>query len=142
VRRRLAYEADPAGFAARWQAEDAALGERIATARAALPVVALPDGELNRIAAVCAAFEVDGMRADLVVARTALAPAAWRGADAVAEGDVRVAARLALPHRRRRDPFDQPGLDDEQLENALRDAGDGAADEPPDRPPDGPPDGG
>ncbi|MGH4025608.1 MAG: ATP-binding protein, partial [Pseudonocardiaceae bacterium] len=135
VRRRLAYEADPAGFAARWQDEDAALAERILAARSALPAVALPDSELRRIASVCAAFEVDGMRADLVVARTALAHAAWRGADAVAQDDVRVAARLALPHRRRRDPFDQPGLDDEQLEDALQDA------DPPQRPPDGPPDG-
>ena len=35
------------------------------------------------------------------------------GADEVTEEDVRVAARLALPHRRRRDPFDAPGLDEQ-----------------------------
>ncbi|MGH3721121.1 MAG: magnesium chelatase subunit D family protein [Pseudonocardiaceae bacterium] len=120
IRRRLCYEADPAGFAAAWRPEDAALAERITVARTALSSVALPDGEVRRIAAVCAAFEVDGMRADLALARTALAHAAWRGADAVAEADVRVAAALALPHRRRRDPFDQPGLDDAQLDQALR----------------------
>ncbi len=133
VRRRLSYEADPAGFAAGWRGEDAALAERIALARSALPGVALPDGELRRIASVCAAFEVDGMRADLVLARTALAHAAWRGAGAVSEDDVRIAARLALPHRCRRDPFDQPALDGEQLEDALRDA-DSAPDDPPDGP--------
>ncbi len=133
IRRRLRYEADPAGFAAGWRGEDEALAQRIVVARSGLSGVTLPDGELHRIAAVCAAFEVDGMRADLVLARTALAHAAWRGADAVDEDDIRVAARLALPHRRRRDPFDQPGLDGEQLEAALRDA-----DQPPDTPPDGP----
>ena len=79
----------------------------------------LPDNELRRIAALCAAFDVDGMRADLVVARTAVAHAAWRGADAVAEEDIRVAAELALPHRRRRDPFDDPGLDPERLDEAM-----------------------
>ncbi|HWE88298.1 MAG TPA: putative cobaltochelatase [Pseudonocardiaceae bacterium] len=120
IRRRLAFETDPAGFAARWAAEDQALAGRIAAARAALPSVSLPDKELRRIAAVCAAFDVDGMRADLVVARTALAHAAWRGAAEVGEDDVAVAARLALPHRRRRDPFDEPGMDDEQLAEALR----------------------
>jgi magnesium chelatase subunit D len=130
IRRRLRYEADPAVFAAVWDPEDAALADRITVARALLPGVALPDGELRRIAAVCAAFEVDGMRADLVLARTAMAHAAWRGADAVGEEDIRVAAVLALPHRRRRDPFDQPGLDSEQLQNALN--------HPPPDPPDPP----
>jgi magnesium chelatase subunit D len=134
IRRRLRYEADPAVFAAVWDPEDAALADRITVARALLPGVALPDGELRRIASVCAAFEVDGMRADLVLARTAMAHAAWRGADAVGEEDIRVAAVLALPHRRRRDPFDQPGLDSEQLENALN--------HPPPDPPDPPKNGG
>ncbi|MFB9908160.1 putative cobaltochelatase [Allokutzneria oryzae] len=132
VRRRLAYEADPAGFAQQWEKADAELAESIVAARAALPGIALPDSELRRIAAVCAAFEVDGMRADLVVARAAIAHAAWRGGDAVTENDVEVAVRLALPHRRRRDPFDEPGLDSEQLEQALRDAAEHAEEpEPP-----------
>src|SRR6185436_20631172 len=93
--------------------------------------------ELRRIAALCAAFDVDGMRADLVVARTAVAHAAWRGASVVAEEDIRVAAELALPHRRRRDPFDDPGLDPEQLDEALSQAGESADPEPDPNPPDG-----
>ncbi|OLR93988.1 putative cobaltochelatase [Actinokineospora bangkokensis] len=134
VRRRLAFEADPAGFAEGWRAADAELAQRIATARAVLPKVVLPDRELRRIAALCASFDVDGMRADLVVARAASAHAAWRGAEAVAEEDVVVAARLALPHRRRRDPFDEPGLDEQQLEQALQDAADAAGPDPDDDP--------
>ncbi|MEO6089450.1 MAG: putative cobaltochelatase [Umezawaea sp.] len=136
IRRRLAYEADPEGFAARWEAADAELADRIVTARAALPTVELPDAELRRIAGVCAAFEVDGMRADLVVARTASAHAAWRGADVVEEADVEAAVRLALPHRKRRDPFDEPGLEEEQLADAMRQAAEHADEEPSD---DGPP---
>ncbi|MFE9322734.1 VWA domain-containing protein [Nocardia sp. NPDC052278] len=126
VRRRLDYEADPAGFAARYAAADREVAERILTARDRVASVALDDVELRRIAALCASFDVDGMRADLVVARTATAHAAWRGADAVAEADVRVAAELALPHRRRRDPFDEPGISEEQLDEAMRAAGEEA----------------
>ncbi|MDT5129948.1 MAG: magnesium chelatase subunit, partial [Mycobacterium sp.] len=143
IRRRMAFEADPEGFAARYADDDVDLARRITAARAAVADVVLPDGELRRIAALCAAFDVDGMRADLVVARTAVAHAAWRGADTVAEEDIRVAAELALPHRRRRDPFDDPGLDPEQLNEALAQAGDPPP-EPehdPDREPD-PPGGG
>ncbi|ONI88385.1 magnesium chelatase [Saccharothrix sp. ALI-22-I] len=139
VRRRLAYEADPEGFAARWEGEDAELARRIVAARDRLKDVVLPDSELRRIAGICAAFEVDGMRADLVVARTATAHAAWRGVAEVAEQDVEAAVRLALPHRKRRDPFDEPGLEEEQLDDAMRQGAE-AAQEPEDGPegPDGP----
>ncbi|MFI0740461.1 putative cobaltochelatase [Streptomyces sp. NPDC021100] len=120
VRRRLAFDEDPAAFAAKWAAEEDALRERIAAARALLPSVRLGDGALRRIAAVCAGFEVDGMRADIVTARTASALAAWAGRTDVVTEDVRQAALLALPHRRRRNPFDAPGLDEDKLDEILR----------------------
>jgi magnesium chelatase subunit D len=123
VRQRMAYEADPDGFAERYADADADLARRIASARVLVDDVVLPDNELRRIAALCAAFDVDGMRADLVVARTSVAHAAWRGAHTVEEEDIRVAAELALPHRRRRDPFDDPGIDRDQLDEALAQAG-------------------
>ncbi|WP_051778705.1 putative cobaltochelatase [Kitasatospora phosalacinea] len=119
VRRRLAYDADPAGFAARWDGRERELAERITAARELLPDVELSDPALRQITAVCAAFEVDGLRADIVMARTAVALAAWAGRTAVLEEDVRKAAQLALPHRRRRNPFDAPGLDEEQLDETL-----------------------
>ncbi|MER6092967.1 putative cobaltochelatase [Streptomyces bluensis] len=119
VRRRLAYDDDPAGFAARWAGEEAAVRARIVAARALLPSVRLGDGALRQIAATCAAFEVDGMRADIVMARTATALAAWAGRTDVLAEDVRQAALLALPHRRRRNPFDAPGLDEDKLDETL-----------------------
>ncbi|MFF5054931.1 VWA domain-containing protein [Micromonospora sp. NPDC000663] len=132
VRRRLAADADPAGFAARWADADADVARQVADARRRLPGVRLPDAALRQIAEVCAAFDVDGMRADIVTARTALAHAAWLGRDRVTIDDVRVAARLALPHRRRRDPFDTPGLDEKRLDEALRQAQDAHPDDDPD----------
>jgi magnesium chelatase subunit D len=141
IRQRMAFETDPAAFVERYASADAELARRVAAARIQAGSVTLPDNELRRIAALCAAFDVDGMRADLVVARTAVAHAAWRGADAVAEEDIRVAAELALPHRRRRDPFDDPGLDQNQLDEAMAQAGE-SADEPEPEPDPEPPGGG
>ena len=140
VRRRLAFEADPAAFGRRFAADTAALAGQVAAARARLPRVELPDAALRQICAVCGAFGVDGMRADLVTARTAIALAAWGGRDVVTEEDVRIAARLALPHRRRRDPFDAPGLDEQALDDALREAANQGSDAPgdPEDDPDGP----
>ncbi|MFF5517154.1 putative cobaltochelatase [Streptomyces coeruleorubidus] len=143
VRRRLAYDADPAGFAARWADEEAAVRARIVAARELLPSVRLGDGALRQIAATCAAFEVDGMRADIVMARTATALAAWAGRTDVLAEDVRQAALLALPHRRRRNPFDAPGLDEDKLDETLEEfSGDDEPDPDPDQGPDGPDGGG
>ncbi|MCX5432497.1 putative cobaltochelatase [Streptomyces sp. NBC_00257] len=134
VRRRLAYDDDPAGFAAGWAGEEDALRARIAAARALLPEVRLGDSALRQIAATCAAFEVDGMRADIVMARTATALAAWAGRTDVLAEDVRQAALLALPHRRRRNPFDAPGLDEDKLDDTLEQNSGGDDDPDPDGP--------
>ncbi|KOU53751.1 putative cobaltochelatase [Streptomyces sp. WM6378] len=141
VRRRLAYDDDPAAFAARWADEEGALRERIVAARELLPSVSLGDAVLLQIAATCAAFEVDGMRADIVMARTATALAAWAGRTEVTSEDVRQAALLALPHRRRRNPFDAPGLDQDKLDETLEQFQD-EADDDPDPGPEGPGGGG
>ncbi len=119
VRRRLAFDADPDGFVARYADAQAALATRLADASARLPQVRLSEEALTRIAVVCAGFDVDGMRADIVTARAARAHAAWQGRTDVTTEDIRVAARLALPHRRRRAPFDAPGLDEELLDRLL-----------------------
>ncbi|MFE7440569.1 putative cobaltochelatase [Streptomyces chartreusis] len=141
VRRRLAYDDDPGAFAARWADEERTVRQRIVAARELLPSVRLGDGALRQIAATCAAFEVDGMRADIVMARTATALAAWAGRTDVLAEDVRQAALLALPHRRRRNPFDAPGLDEDKLDETLEEFG-GSEDEDPDPGPDGPGGGG
>ena len=147
VRRRIAFDADPAAFARGSPAAEASLAAAIAAARQRLPAVVLDDPALERIAGVCASFDVDGLRADIVIARAAAAHAAWRGGLEVSREDIRVASLLALPHRRRRNPFDAPGLDEQQLDDALGEPGDEPEPDPPGggrdrrRPDDGPEDG-
>ena len=139
VRRRMDFDADPEGFVARYADEEQALSDRIGAARSSVGDVEISARELRRIAGICAHLDVDGLRGDIVVARTAAAHAALRGATSVTQEDVRIGVELALPHRRRRDPFDESGLDDQQLDDALS-AGDDAAgpQDEPDPDPDGP----
>nr|WP_120491467.1 AAA family ATPase [Corynebacterium lactis] len=139
IARRLAFDEDPGAFSSRFDSADSSLHERLAAARELLADVALTPTVLGRIASLCAAFDVDGMRADLVIARTARAHAAWRsaglgvtageGAIGINDEDIKVAAEMALPHRRRRDPFDEPGLDTNQLDEAYDHAKDQFPDE-------------
>lgn len=130
VRRRLDADADPAGFAERFVESEAELTRCLAEAREAVRHVRPDERTLRTIARVCAGFDVDGMRADIVTARTAAAHAAWQGRDQVTREDIRAAALLSLPHRRRRAPFDAPGLDEDLLDALLDD-------EPEDDPPGG-----
>jgi len=130
VRRRMAYDTDPAVFTASYDEQERALTDRILAAQKLVDSVELGEAALLKIAEVCAAFEVDGMRADIVTARAAVAHAAWHERPWVTKEDIRAAARLALPHRRRRNPFDAPGLEEDLLDQILGD------DElPPDPPP-------
>src|SRR5215212_7567929 len=119
IRRRMAFDRDPAALVAAYAASEDELRVRIISARSLLPSVRLDDRQLATIATVCTAFEVDGMRADIVTARAAAAHAAWHGRREITKSDIRAAARLALPHRRRRNPFDAPGLDEELLDRLL-----------------------
>jgi len=137
IRRRMAFDRDPAAFVADYAAGEDELRAKIITARSLLPSVRLDDRQLATIARVCGAFEVDGMRADIVTARAAAAHAAWQGRREITKSDIRAAARLALPHRRRRNPFDAPGLDEDLLDRLLDEEP-----EPDPRPPDRQPPGG
>ncbi len=129
VRRRLAFDRDPAAFTARFGEQERALAATIVAAKERLASVRLPDRILLLIAGTCARLGVDGHRADIVTARTATALAALDGVDEVSGDHVKRAAKLALAHRRRRGPLQQPGLDDSELDQALNDS------EPDDDPP-------
>lgn len=129
VRRRLAFERDPAAFAERYERHERELAARIAAARERLEAVRLPERELLRIAGACAELGVDGVRGDIVTARAARALAALDGTEEVEEAHVRRAAALALPHRRRRDPLDGGPSDSEAVERSLDD--DPPEDDPP-----------
>jgi magnesium chelatase subunit D len=130
VRRRLAFEHDPAAFVHEWRRAEDDLARRISAARALLPHVHLPERELQRIVGACAALGVDGVRGDIVTARAARALAALDGLDVVSEDHVRRAAALALPHRRRRDPLDGSPPDPADVDRAL-DRDNGPDDDPP-----------
>ena len=120
VRRRIAFENDPLGFAARWHDAESAEQARILAARDRLPSVVLDDTMLDLITHLCTELQVDGLRADIVMYKAAVTLAAYAGRDAVTEEDVRDAAELALLHRRRRLPFEQPRMDPGELDRSIQ----------------------
>jgi magnesium chelatase subunit D len=122
VRRRLAWEADPESFDRVWCAQQMALREQVVRAQALLPRVVLAEGLLSLISELCCSQGVTSLRADLVMNKAARARAALDGRTRVRPDDLSEVASLVLPHRRRSRPFEQPGLDEEGLEQFMRGA--------------------
>ncbi|MCX7671291.1 MAG: ATP-binding protein, partial [Anaerolineae bacterium] len=122
IERRVAYESDPEGFYQEWLPREEQLSREIAAARDRLPHVTYTQRDLFTIAQLTASFKVDGHRADIVILKTALAHAAWQGRLAIQEQDILLAAELALPHRLKRQPFEEAVLDTGQLEDRLKKA--------------------
>ena len=119
VKRRIAYESDPFGFMDAWQESEAAERERILRSQQLLGQVVVSDDILELITGICAEYQVDGLRADIVMYKTASTIAAYEGRDHVVAEDVREAAEMALLHRQRRQPFQQPHLVTEQLDSMI-----------------------
>ena len=121
VRRRIAYEADPFQFMSQWQKAEQEERERLLRSQQILPQVTVGDDILELITDICAAYEVDGLRGDIVMYKTASTIAAYEGRTRVSVEDVREAAQMALLHRQRRQPFQQPQLLTEQLDSLIDD---------------------
>lgn len=122
VKRRIAFEQDPDIFREEWDPREQELSGRIEQARDRLPLVTYTDRDLFAIAALTTDFKVDGHRADIVILKAARAHAAFEGRLAVTDRDILLAAELALPHRLKRQPFQETVLEQGQLEDRLRKA--------------------
>lgn len=120
VKRRIAFENDPEGFIAQYQDEQEKLRKRIIEAQKLLPRVKVDDEMLDLITQICLEFGVDGHRADITIYKTACTLAAFNGRTEVIEDDIKAAAELALPHRRRRRPFEEPKFESQQVQEVIQ----------------------
>jgi Mg-chelatase subunit ChlI len=130
LERTVQFESDPEGFRAEWEPYEGQLSRDIARARDLLPAVRYQPKDLYTIADLTTSFEVDGHRADIVILKTAMANAALRLAQngaqpdepAITDLDILVAAELALPHRLKRQPFQDTENRLDELSNRLQEA--------------------
>ena len=119
IKRRLAYEDDPEAFIAQWQEEQKNEVRRIERAMKLLPQVTASNEILRTAAQISIALEVDGHRADITLIKTAETLAAVDGHTEVTKDDLKMAAKLALPHRMRRRPFEEQKLDWETVDKVI-----------------------
>lgn len=123
IKRRLRYEADPQAFAGKWEDEEEKIRRDIVGAKNILPDVAISDVFLFIIAKIAIEVGVDGHRADITMIKTAKTMAALNGRKEVNADDVLNSVNLALQHRMRRRPFQEPAVDRERLQDVINGLG-------------------
>jgi magnesium chelatase subunit I len=120
VRRREAFERDPAAFGDAWRAADTRLRQKVLAARRKVASIEVPDAVREMAARLCIALGTDGLRGELTLLRAARAYAALEGARDVTPAMITRLAPMALRHRLRRDPMDEAGSG-ARIERALAD---------------------
>jgi magnesium chelatase subunit D len=101
IRQRLAFDDDPAGVLCAVEPQEQALREGIVAARGRLSSIPITNAHLSVVTALSVEHQVDGIRGDLAIIKTARALAAWQAAGEIRDEHIRRAAELALPHRTR-----------------------------------------
>jgi len=94
------FDQDPNAFIAKYADQQQQLQQDIANAKALLGQVSCPMALRQFIAQRCHDANVDGLRADIVWFKTALAHAAWQGHSEVTKADILAVEDLVLNHRR------------------------------------------
>src|SRR6267154_843153 len=102
IRQRLSFDDQPASVIEAVQPAEHALREGIAAARARFAALPITNDQLSAVAALSVEHQLDGIRGDLAIIKTARALAAWQAAPEILDEHIRRAADLALPHRTRR----------------------------------------
>ncbi|WP_196591087.1 ATP-binding protein [Pectinatus frisingensis] len=121
IKRRLAYEQDADIFIAGYSEQQNELAGKIMQARQLLNKITVDNKLLESAARLSIGLGVDGHRVDITVIKTAITIAAFHNKKAVDLDDIKEAARLVLPHRMRRRPFEDSGFDWNKVENLLND---------------------
>jgi len=119
VKRRVQYDSDPEKYIKESQKELDETCKKLTAARELLPKVVAGDDVVDMIVSVMIHFGVDGHRADITLMKAAKANAALEGRKNVTKDDIRATAELVLSHRLKRRPFEDAGLDKEELEKCL-----------------------
>lgn len=119
-----AWDSDPAAMAASCAPAQDNLRSAITRARTLLPGVTIDDRLVRMVVEACISLGITTHRAEITVVRAARTIAAFRGRETVLPTDVREAMALALPHRMRRKPFEEPGIDPQALDDLVPDPDD------------------
>jgi magnesium chelatase subunit I len=94
--------------------------KKIQIAKELLPKVSTPPKIMEIIANICIDFNVDGHRADIIIERAATTNAAMDGHTSTNIDDVITTSEMALPHRMRKQPFEEEEFSSSMLRKLVQ----------------------
>ncbi len=120
IQRRMEFEKDPEGFRDDYAEAQQGIRDRILAARSLVGSIVPGEDVVRAAVRIPLHLEVDGHRADLTLIKSAVAYAALCGREKVDVSDVVHVSRLVMPHRMRRNPFQDSTLDTGELDRWLK----------------------
>ena len=106
VEERTAFDKDPQVWIEKYQTEQDVLRLKLINAQKLLSKVEIAHEYRVKISEICSELDVDGLRGDIVVNRSAKAYAALNGRSKVEIDDISAIVVLCLRHRLRKDPLE------------------------------------
>ena len=113
------FEDNPHEFIKKYKTKQDELKINILNARKLLKDVEISDKLLKKIAKLCIELGVDGHRADILIAAAAKTIASYNQRKKVTGDDIKEAADLVLPHRMRKQPFQEPEPIEDKVDEIM-----------------------
>jgi len=127
IKRSREFQEDPTLFREKWEPIQDELRKRVLEAVNRLPNVKTTMKVITLITKLGIDFNIDGHRGDIIIERSARTNAALEGRDETTVEDVVLAAEMALPHRMRKQPFEEEAFSAEMLRKLVRKYGEDVA---------------
>ncbi|GAA0892053.1 hypothetical protein GCM10009122_17320 [Fulvivirga kasyanovii] len=105
---RVEFDTNPEVFCERYKENDQVLKSRIIQARTSLSDVEIPEISIAEASKIALEHQVEGMRADILIIKTARAYAALHNRSAIENEDIQKVAPFVLRHRSQKQPNAKP----------------------------------
>ncbi len=119
IKNRLVFEDNPQALKASSRVKEEALSKQIEKAKTLLSDITVEEEIFDIVVKIGIALDVDGHRADITLIKAASTLAAFEGEKSVSKRHIEIAAKLALPHRMRKHPFEKSGVDSEKIKDII-----------------------
>ena len=122
VKNRLAFDANPDAFVESFEKEENAFHQRLDQAKTSLETINIPEEVITFAAELAIHSGAEGVRADIILIKTASAYAAWNNRLSVTKEDVNAISNFVLNHRKKQDskrsPDEESSNDQTEVENS------------------------